>query len=646
MKYLYIPTTTINFNNILSTGSISPADVYAARRFGYNKFETVPPNPFQNVLLLYGRYPVFSIMDADRDSFPLVIRIRADRLFDVNQAIQDINVYDKTIYLEPASTEFLFTTSEAEKITLIKAEPSLTTKLGGLYQSCMQVVNFEQIDSFNWSREMLDNISDGSREAVLRNCEADIRINRLKGFVCGYMLGAYKSLDEKVARFKSVMKEQRNEISAMLNDPSRGNQEKIRRALESCSTLDELWSAEGIGRRRFEPEEGDRIVNDRGQISALEYRHESDAQSSLLLTKLFNTYCLTSDFVGQLDESRFNVAMDGAKTIKNLMGNEWETSSTQAYINELLNNIKSGSPFVFNSSNCLALKSFAAFVIKGDDLEKLETFLVDQGVGDFRMAFALWGAMFGFSKIPKTVYNLPEFSYRKKMHNYIHSVVHGIPLRKLEDEVATPLHPVAESTRVQPIDPPMEWGVAFQRQLPGAVHWLPSLSELWDACGNIYDVFIAKLDKAKSSSLGGNLKKGTKKADIVNFFKDISQRQPELSEQPSLSLDSSQRIMFWNDPQAWEIIRREVPDNLMPELKRDLEWFQKEWKAPDSSYYGKQSKSHVKDKPLEQRTNADAINSLVKRLNRIRKQRLEDGKEYLSEPAIEKICKSLSDKYR
>jgi hypothetical protein len=634
MKYLYIPTTTLNFNNILSTDSISPATVYAARRFGYNKFEAVPPNPFQSILLLYSRYPVFSVMDADRDNFPLVIRIRADRLFDVNHANRDINIYDKTIYFDPASTEFLFASPEAKKITLIKAEPSLTTKLVALYQPRMQVVSSEQIDSFIWSLEMLDNISDGSSEVALRNCEPDMRINRLKGFVCGYMLGAYKTLDEKAARFRSVMKEQRNEISAMLNDPSRGNQERLRRALESCTTLDELWSKEGAGRRRFEPEQGDRIVNDRGQISALEYRHESDSQSSLLLIKLFNTYCLTSDFAGQLDESRFNVAMDGAKAIKNLMGNDWENSPTQAYINDLLNNIKSGSPFDFNSSNSLALKSFAAFVQKGDDLEKLETFLIDQGIGDFRIAFALWGAMFGFSKIPKTVYNMPELrgdsSYMKKMHNYIHSVVHGISLRELEEVVQiTPPLPI--TTKTQAIELSQELVDTFQEQLPGAAHWLPSISRLWEECGNVYKDFIARLDKEKSSSLGGRLKKGTQKGDVIDFFKGNFQTQTELSEQPSLLANEHKTLKFWDDPDAWKIL----PSRYQQTVQKELKWFQNEWKNPDSTYYGRQSKSRIKDKPFEQRTNADAITYFTRLMTK-----------QLGESASDEIRRLLINSYR
>ncbi len=624
MKYLYIPTTTLNFNNILSTGSISPAAVYVARKFGYNKFETIPANPFQNVLLLYCRYPVFSIMDADRDSFPLVIRIRADRLLDMNHDIQDISAYEKTIYLDPATTEFLFATPEAKQITMIKAEPSLTTKLVGIYQSRMQVVNFKQINSFIWSREMLDNIADGSRETACRNCEADIRINRLKGFVCGYMLGAYKSLDEKVAKFRSVMKEQRNEISAMLNKPSRGNQEKLRRALESCATLDELWSIEGVGRRRFEPEQGDRIINDRGQISALEYRHESDAQFSLLLMKLFNTYCLTNDFAGQLDESRFNVAMDGAKAIKNLIGSEWEGSPTQGYINDLLNNIKSGSSFDFNSSNNRVLKSFAAFVQKGDDIDKLETFLVDQGIGDFKYAFALWGAMFGFSKIPKTVYNLPEFPYRKMMHNYAHSVVHGIPLRELEDEVA-PVIPESPVTEIPP-----ELIDKIIKQVPAAERWIPAIIGKLKENRN---GFFAWFKKATNNELGGKPKgkQADVKGDVLNvvsnFITEELESQSTHPQQPSLLLDSSQQIMFWDDPQAWEIICNAVPPNFQAKIREDLVWIQGRLKDPTNTHY----------RPFNERTNDMGIQSFSKYLKK--------HHMYLGDIVIKTIASLLTNRY-
>lgn len=41
---LYIPTTTLNFDNILSSESISPKAFYEKRGFGYKTWETVDEN--------------------------------------------------------------------------------------------------------------------------------------------------------------------------------------------------------------------------------------------------------------------------------------------------------------------------------------------------------------------------------------------------------------------------------------------------------------------------------------------------------------------------------------------------------------------------------------------------------------------------
>ena len=51
MKY-YIPTTTLNVDNILSTESISPQTFYAKRKFKPNYFERIPCIGYDNVILL------------------------------------------------------------------------------------------------------------------------------------------------------------------------------------------------------------------------------------------------------------------------------------------------------------------------------------------------------------------------------------------------------------------------------------------------------------------------------------------------------------------------------------------------------------------------------------------------------------------
>ncbi len=73
MEKLYIPTTTLNFNNILSTESISPKSFYENRNFGYKRFEIVEPSGLENSLIAYSKIPHFEINDSELDNYTLII---------------------------------------------------------------------------------------------------------------------------------------------------------------------------------------------------------------------------------------------------------------------------------------------------------------------------------------------------------------------------------------------------------------------------------------------------------------------------------------------------------------------------------------------------------------------------------------------
>ncbi len=635
MEYLYLPTTTLNFNNILSTGSISPPKFYLARRFGYNQFETVEPNPFANVLLLYDRYPDYTINDAYKDSHPLVIRLRTTCLPKTLTKQQgknsEVNIYscDETIYFEPSSADLYFAYQDVQRIVVSKSEPSLTTKLVELYRPCMHTQYPVNCDPFKWSDKILEGILDSKTEVSLKSSEADNRINRLKGFVSGYIIGAYKSITPEIARYRSDFRAIRNKVSAMLNDPTRNYSKTLCQEVDfSCITLESFLAEDGIGTQRFDPSHGDSIRINQGEITVLRDRNKTGDYSTESLLRLVNGYCLTSEFNGQLDENRLNVAIEGGTVIRSLIGAQWESSSYKTYINALLNNTKSGSTFNFNDSDSLAMKSFAAFILKGDDLDKLEAFLTLHGIGDFRIAFALWGAMFGFSKISKKYYNLSfqqgDAEYAKKMHAYTHSVVHNIPF---DDIFQLPFIPAVLPVEVKP--PTGEPSLFFvvqslldqlQQKLPGSTPWHAKLNELLIANGGLGKGFITLLNKkTNASELGLKLPKGTTKKAVVDFFEEALKSQHlERRSNPMPLFERQQTAIFWKDAQVWENLRDVVPSQEQKRVKDDLEWFQSEWQNPNSKYYGWENataKGTIRTKPLIQRTNNEAINAFCKVLS-------------------------------
>lgn len=71
MKY-YLPTTTLNFDGILSSQMIAPASLYRSDTLWWNRFELVS-GQCRNVLVLYSKIPTWTIDDPDRDNYPLVI---------------------------------------------------------------------------------------------------------------------------------------------------------------------------------------------------------------------------------------------------------------------------------------------------------------------------------------------------------------------------------------------------------------------------------------------------------------------------------------------------------------------------------------------------------------------------------------------
>lgn len=625
MDYLYIPTTTLNFNNILSTGSISPAGAYAVRRFGYKQFEVVEPNPFRNSLLLYDRYPAFTIEATDRDSHPLVLRLRADRLPEslVKQPGRksDVHVYscDETIYFDPSSVDFFFASSDAKQIALTKSEPSFTTKLVELYRPWMHVQSPKELNTFEWSAEVLEGIQDGNKEIVLQSCESDSHVNRLKGFASGYIIGAYKSTNPKVADARSKVRAIRNLASAMLNDPTSKYSDSERKDVDfSCVTLERFFAKGGIDTQRFDPWRGDNIRIDSGKIiTDIRDRNETDARFTQSLVRLVNDYCLTSDFYEHLDEERLNVALAGAQAIRADIGLKWEGSPWQTYINDLLNNIKSGSAFDFNDCSSLAIKAFAAFILKGDDLNKLEAFLTTHGIGDFRIPFALWGAMFGFSKISKTFYNLPfergDADYARKMHNYVHSVIHKIPLKALERPVPPQDKPYINdnASMVNSRSSPTlarerndEYSQLFHdvcREFPGFKESDNNFFfQLLSNNGGLNKNFIDDLEK------NFNFPYGTK-TKALKYLK-LKLKSTSLGHNPQLDL--MQAIKFWDDTQAWEVLREHVTPENQSRVESDLRWFQDQWKDPHSPYYGwlnTKAKANSARKRLDERTNDDAV---------------------------------------
>jgi hypothetical protein len=148
-----------------------------------------------------------------------------------------------------------------------------------------------------------------------------------------------------------------------------------------------------------------------------------------LLNMYLNEMVDKESFLG----GRYENARKGGAMFKTVLGESWDNSDERKYINALLKNLNEYTSFDINSTNIYSLKSFAAFFQKGDiEINKLEDYLVSNGIGDLRVAFALWGVIFGFADLPKTytesLFASNQKEYTEDVYKYIYSQLFHINL--------------------------------------------------------------------------------------------------------------------------------------------------------------------------------------------------------------------------
>jgi len=398
MEKLYLATTTLNFNNILSTESISPKSFYENRNFGYKRFAIVEPNRFNNTLIAYSKIPYFKINDNELDNYPLIIEISKDIVKDLNiiDKVNDIEIFQisQTIYFHPNKVKFLFLNEEHKKTTIIKAEPSIETKLLPLYQTKIQIINKE--DTFQWEEKYLEKIIEQNID-IKQHIYHDVLINKIKGFYFCYTLGEiYLNLTVKdnitinldYSKYKREQAQKNKDYQSLykINEEENKYLEKVIKSknIDVYKTLNlnnnKLTS---FANHNDISELYKNIINDIICFDRINNKEDFKIERFELLKKIGDNF----------KETNFE-----------------EKDKSIEYIRDLMKNIKNYEPFeaesIYIKNYDILLKSIAYFILRGNDLEKLLNILKENNTKTFKMAFGLWGALFGFSAIPKTISNI------------------------------------------------------------------------------------------------------------------------------------------------------------------------------------------------------------------------------------------------
>ena len=220
---LFIATSSLNLDNILSTECIAPLSFYNARTYGYNTFYGLDLIPFKNVLILFSKIPYFEIMDAESDSRPIVLEVDIDEkatplthVFEKDRV--DVFSVDNVIHLSPFNTRILFYNVRDLNHSRLSCSDSLTNKLGDHFKFdlCNGEFNLASLSSQNIHVE--DVCKDYDIKVLKNN-----KLNVIKGFMWGYYLGISKSVSSNSASLLKIQKRIYDIVATLKNNGGIGN---------------------------------------------------------------------------------------------------------------------------------------------------------------------------------------------------------------------------------------------------------------------------------------------------------------------------------------------------------------------------------------------------------------------------------------
>ena len=504
MKY-YIPTSSLNFNNILSTESLSPKAFYDKRGFGYSRWFTVEENGIEHITLLYGTPHMFERPMSDIEDHPMLLEIDTDETFP--QLAEDIFYTDRTIYLNPWQTKFIFFNEKDRMTAMSLSDSSLETKLVRLYQRKIYVHQFEGTYPVV---QVPSSLSVGDMNKYV---EDDYIINKMKGLLYGYYIGANFSSTKEHVQKLDTLREIQNIFSSVLSSydrvPSNVQRNRLNQLFDYLDSLQPIYIdlEKEIGNKQLvdrifsifrqhgyiftsfdrtkliyglqsdgennqsvawvnreisyaktliesyivnlDPDEGEIIISSKDKVVAQKTITDS-LLSNLFITWTNDVLCSKS-FNGKINSIKEGLSDEITKSAKNIIGVEWDNSPVRTYLNQLRRHVR-GEEFNQIWDNGL-LSSISAVLIKGDEWEQLLKFMQSKGMYDYRIAFAFYGVLNGFANLTRDFTDLilnKESNYVSKVYREMYGQLHekSIPVTlNISSAIEQKDYPVKENNR-------------------------------------------------------------------------------------------------------------------------------------------------------------------------------------------------------
>lgn len=474
----------------MSSESISPKAFYHKRSFGIPRWTSIPENPFEHSIVLYDHIGCFERPQSEYEDHPLLIEVILDEKIENSLESLDIlgeqaYLLDRTIFINPDDTKFLFFSENDKLKTVSISESSIEVKLVGLYR--MEVVNP--------SGKKYPKIDTSQEKQNLNKCEIerDKRINRMKGLLYGYYIGAILSLSKENVIRLNREREKYNILSAIQASIEHKATLKQRErlvelyaapllmdmrnlilensiyenlvsllnrydALAKAFEVDAVISKVSVPIASYETKNAvlekvcknindieNQIIKcakplstDESEVVVIDcslHHINAGCQQDEDICKAWLNYISSNDkYTGNVSTFKHELSDEVTTKAKDIYGSDkWPESYPSKTLNALRQHVRGGK-FSHEWRNDI-YSAMAAVIIRGDKWDDLLRFMQEKEMTDYRIAFSIYGTLNGFANLPR---DFTDILFNRS-HEYVVEVykeVYG-QLFKGDDETLT-----------------------------------------------------------------------------------------------------------------------------------------------------------------------------------------------------------------
>lgn len=675
MKKYYIPTSTLNFNNILSSESISPKAFYEKRNFGYSRWTVIPENNLENAITLYDSLCYFERPQSDLEDHALLVEVELEEN-DVKPLEKGMFYCDKTIYLTPSSTHFIFFSERVKKIALSMSNGSLETKMIRLYFNSIRVVN-QPTESY-----LVRATNNVQIELNDEEIKKDFQTNKMKGLLYGYYIGSAlsttkenvkrlsclfeiqnvfsairSSIDGKPTSFQTKQlnylfdkicfsESESNEIDKIFKEGGLSNNEKLDRLRHFTSKRetwenkknDSLLQLKNLSENEEEANPAivwieSEIKTQKSKIWREKVKLKTDLGEILVIDRLLNTIkdeylkndettslfkAWTNDifasgkYNGKISTFRDDIATDVTIKAKEVIGEEkWPEHQAKKYLNMLRHHI-AGESFDYTWENGV-LSSLFSVILAGEEWDKMLKFMQRKEMTDYRLAFAIYGTLNGFANLTRDftdiLLNLDEV-YVKDVYKEFYGQLFSRDCGKIDLNNLI-ISQIETTNKVVTQKDDNETKQNIQQK--------NNSSDTDD-----------KVSFAKDNAISG-----------CNYTTKDENREDE-PQQISLNLKCESSGYFYNDENAWDLIKKVIDDKeTQNKIKKDFLWFVKLLRQPKGNRKDEKGKQYYND--VDEKDNSIVIEKFCS----LKQGKNKNGKDKASyfTPELREKVKEILIKY-